>query len=102
VVKPKLTIDTYVTELSGVSLTSEERSWLEKRCPYFTSSYLDFLSSLRLDPTTQVEVTFIPVRDSQSDMGDLELKVKGVWSEVILYEASPSIATLHAYIWSAL
>jgi nicotinate phosphoribosyltransferase len=67
-------------------LTSEERSWLEKKCPYFSSSYLDFLCSLRLDPTTQVEANFVPVEDPSSDLGDLELHIKGFWSEVILYE----------------
>lgn len=71
-------------------MTSEERSWLEKTCPYFTGPYLDFLAALRLDPTNQVEATFVPSPESGDDMGDIEILIKGKWANTILYEVSVS------------
>jgi nicotinate phosphoribosyltransferase len=75
-----------VAELSTLSLTLEERSWLEKTCPFFSRSYLDFLSALRLDPATQVEATFVPSPESGDGMGDIEILIRGKWAETILYE----------------
>lgn len=79
------------SELSNLSLTSEERSWLKKACPFFAQSYLDFLAALRLDPATQVEATFVPSGGSEDEMGDIEILIKGKWAETILYEVSLSV-----------
>ncbi|GAC96049.1 predicted nicotinate phosphoribosyltransferase [Pseudozyma hubeiensis SY62] len=74
----------HVDNLVHLSLTSDERSWLEKTCPYLRPDYLDYLEAFRFQPSTQVQVNFVPTGDGE--WGDLSLKVSGVWSDVIFYE----------------
>lgn len=81
--------------LSTLALTDEERTSLTKACPYFSSTYLDYLASLRLRPKEQVELTFHPVSGSDG-MGEIQCVIKGLWKEVILYEVPiMSICTFH-------
>ncbi|KAL7409003.1 Quinolinate phosphoribosyl transferase [Mrakia frigida] len=82
-----------VQALSQISLTSDELSWLQTTCPYFSSSYLSFLAALRLDPANQVEATFVPQPEFGEEMGDIEIIIKGKWVETILYEV-PLMAIL--------
>lgn len=70
--------------LSLLALTSEEKQWLQKNCPYLKPKYLDFLEHFRFQPREQVQLTFVP--DETGEQGDIELIVQGTWSEVILYE----------------
>lgn len=70
--------------LAELSLTAEEKSWLAKNCPYLRPKYLEFLEKFRFRPAQQVSLRF--ERDSQGNQGDIDLTVKGVWSEVTLYE----------------
>lgn len=70
--------------LSKLRLTSEEKTWLKKVCPYLKDDYLDYLSSYSFRPREQVKIDFIP--DQASEQGDLSISVEGTWSEVILYE----------------
>nr|WP_319495229.1 nicotinate phosphoribosyltransferase [uncultured Desulfobacter sp.] len=66
-----------VAQMAGLHLTREERVWLEKACPYFTQTYLDYLASFRFDPD-QVEI---------SQQGSrLSVRVDGIWSRTILWE----------------
>lgn len=78
------------TDLGTLSLTASERSFLERRCPYFPASYLDYLSSFRFRPETQVRLTFVPSSDPTADdgteWGSFELEVEGKWVDTILYE----------------
>lgn len=82
-------IEAQVHKLSTMTLTTEERIWLEKRCPYFTPTYLDYLSKVHLKPAEQVTLSF---KDVQKDAvtgleyGALDLSIKGIWAETILYE----------------
>jgi nicotinate phosphoribosyltransferase len=39
---------------------------LEEHCPYFHTEYLDFVENLKLDPESQVQVTFKPQADRES------------------------------------
>lgn len=66
-------------------MTEEERFWLEKRCPYLSSDFLDFLERLALRPSEQAITTFVPVQEG-SYLGDIEIGISGKWAEVILYE----------------
>ncbi|CED82607.1 nicotinate phosphoribosyltransferase [Phaffia rhodozyma] len=84
---------TKVQELSKVKLSKDERTWLETKCPYFQATYLDFLQNLRLSPEDQVTAHFVPVSADEVDVGDVEITVKGLWKEVILYEV-PLMALL--------
>ena len=70
--------------LGQLRLTASERSALTEACPYFPPSYLDYLSSIALDPENQVKMTFEPKEGD--DMGLVECLIEGVWRECILYE----------------
>ncbi|WP_320043340.1 nicotinate phosphoribosyltransferase [uncultured Desulfobacter sp.] len=66
-----------VAKMAGLSLTRDERLWLEKACPYFTKAYLDYLAVFRFDPD-QVEISQQGPR--------LSVRVDGIWSRTILWE----------------
>lgn len=76
---------------STLSLTPEERTWLQNTCPYFKPSYLDYLAAYRFKPS-QVQVTFVP-RAPDSNEGRIEIEASGPWAEAILWEV-PLMATL--------
>ena len=79
-------------DLETLSLTPAERAFLERRCPYFPPSYLDYLASFRFRPSTQVRLTFVPLdlegqgEGEGDEYGAFELEVEGTWLETILYE----------------
>ena len=81
-------IQSEVKGLASLSLSAEERMWLEKKCPYFRKEYLDWLSAFRFRPEEQVLLRFSSLRQGSGsdEIGELEIEVKGIWSEVILYE----------------
>lgn len=54
-----------VQALAHLRLTADERRWLERSCPYFKSTYLDFLQGLELKPSKQVEVEFRAMTEEQ-------------------------------------
>jgi nicotinate phosphoribosyltransferase len=74
-----------------LSLTPEERAWLQATCPYFTSAYLDYLAAYRFKPS-QVQVSFVPCT-SDSYEGRIEIEASGSWAETIFWEV-PLMATL--------
>lgn len=67
-------------ELADVRLTHQERDFLRVRCPFLSVKYLDFLASFRFQPATQVSLNF------HQELGAIELSIKGLWVETILYE----------------
>ncbi|WAR63124.1 hypothetical protein PtB15_18B206 [Puccinia triticina] len=94
-------------------LTDDEKEWLSSNCGFFPSTYLDYLKSYRFRPDEQLELQFHPhqtpssaetangnpttngehVEDgppaeeaSDKETGDLEISIKGLWSDTILYE----------------
>lgn len=73
-----------VTEFGGMALTTSERKWLEQTCPFFTTAYLEYLSSFRFK-TEQVSITFVPLSDG-SQYGDVAIEATGPWVETILWE----------------
>lgn len=81
-------IQNEVKGLASLSLSAEERMWLEKNCPYFKKEYLDWLSAFRFAPQEQVLLRFSSLNEGSGndEIGELEIEVKGIWSEVILYE----------------
>lgn len=90
-----------ISKLENVQVTAAEIDWLRKTCKYFPPSYLDFLQTLRLHPTSQVQATFTPVTDDsthdEEEVGDVVLYVSGVWVETILYEIPLLALTSEAY-----
>ncbi|GAA5825903.1 hypothetical protein JCM5353_004547 [Sporobolomyces roseus] len=77
-----------VDNLSTLSLTAEERSWLEKRCPYFPPSYLDYLAKFRFNPQQQLNIEFVSEgkNDRGEEIGNFQIDIEGKWCETILYE----------------
>ncbi|KAL9103468.1 MAG: hypothetical protein Q9163_001496 [Psora crenata] len=88
-----------VFKLGNISLSLEELNYLKTTCTYFNDSYLRFLSSFHFDPSRQVKVSFIPLKDTGSlaDVGDLHLDVGGLWVDTILYEVPLLALTSEAY-----
>ncbi|KAL8934905.1 MAG: hypothetical protein Q9216_005678 [Gyalolechia sp. 2 TL-2023] len=86
-------------QLANVSLTPEELDYLQETCPYFSQTYLQFLTSFRLQPSKQVHATFTPRKDtgSQDDEGDVQLDIEGRWLDTILYEIPLLALTSEAY-----
>jgi nicotinate phosphoribosyltransferase len=85
-------VDVYASpEFSTLSLTHDERTWLENNCPYFKPAYVDYLSAYRFNPS-QVQVSFVP-RAPDSNEGRIEIDVSGLWVETIFWEV-PLMATL--------
>lgn len=77
-----------IIDLSKLKLTPEERKELSKACPYFSESYLDYLSNMQLDPVKQVKLTFISQGSNEKgeEMGEIGCVIEGPWKDTILYE----------------
>ncbi|THC98736.1 hypothetical protein EYZ11_001799 [Aspergillus tanneri] len=88
-----------VSKLANIRVTNEEIAFLKKQCPYFSNTYLDFLTTFKLNPPEQLEIKYTPVDDtgSDDDVGDVEYIVKGLWLETILYEIPLLALTSEAY-----
>jgi len=82
---------TAVSQFTDLSLTPDEREWLQESCPYFTPKYLNFLSAYRFKPE-QVRITFVPV-SADGLFGNVEIEAFGPWVETILWEV-PLMASL--------
>ena len=78
-------------EFATLSLTPEERTWLQTACPYLEPAYLDYLTTYRFKPC-QIQASFVP-RAPASDEGRIEFEASGPWAEAILWEV-PLMATL--------
>lgn len=88
------------TELGNISLLPEELQFLKEHCKYLNSSYLEFLQEFRLHPRDQVAIKFSPVGEdtgSPTDLGDIDIHIKGTWVDTILYEIPILALTSEAY-----
>lgn len=74
-----------------MSLSSDERVWLERTCPFLKQDYLDYLQSYRYKPD-QVTITFEPLPED-ADRGHIGIVMDGLWVETILWEV-PLMACL--------
>ena len=71
------TVEKEINKMEGLALTREEKTWLEKKCPFFMPDYLDFLSNYAYD-SKEVELIQKEHRFS--------VKIKGPWYRIILWE----------------
>lgn len=80
-------------------MSNDEIEYLRKTCTYLSEPYLHYMSSFRLRPQSQVKCKFVPLSDtgSDSDVGDIDLHVEGLWLETILYEIPLLALTSEAY-----
>jgi nicotinate phosphoribosyltransferase len=88
-------LEEQVTKLADITLSKDEHQFLQQTCPYLSQEYLQYLASFRMKPSEHVQLSFEPVDDS--DSGDLNIKVKGLWLETILYEIPLLALTSEAY-----
>jgi nicotinate phosphoribosyltransferase len=89
-----------VLELGNISLADDEYRFLKEHCDYLSDDYLEFLKEFRLRPRDQVKTTFNPVNadtGSGSDIGDVDIQIKGTWADTILYEIPMLALTSEAY-----
>ncbi|KAH9824384.1 Quinolinate phosphoribosyl transferase [Melampsora americana] len=77
-----------INQLENVKLTLEERDYLRRTCPYFKTSYLDYLFQFKFKPKDHIQIRLIHQDKSSEDgsLGELEIKIHGIWLETILYE----------------
>ncbi|KAH9818953.1 putative NAPRTase family protein, partial [Teratosphaeria destructans] len=77
-----------VEKLGDMVITDDELRWLEKTCRYLGTEYLRFLKDFRLHPKDQVQLEFHVEKDGAGDeaLGDLDIKIGGLWVDTILYE----------------
>ncbi|EJU04699.1 nicotinate phosphoribosyltransferase [Dacryopinax primogenitus] len=86
----------HILRLENMHLTPAEHAWLSEACPYFTPSYLSTLLALRLDPSSQVTLTYVP-SDDDPNYGQIELEIRGLWWQTILYEVPIMAVISDAY-----
>lgn len=86
-------------ELGNIALSNDELRFLQESCTYLNQPYLDYLKEFRLNPRDQIEATFTPINDtgSDEDLGEIDIVVKGLWVETILYEIPLLALTSEAY-----
>ncbi|GJD02592.1 nicotinate phosphoribosyltransferase [Colletotrichum higginsianum] len=89
-------------QLGNISLSDEEFRFLKTHCDYLTDDYVRFLKDFRLRPREQAVATFHPVgadtgAESDSDIGELHVEIKGAWLDTILYEIPLLALTSEAY-----
>lgn len=72
-------------------MSPDERSWLERTCPYLKQGYLDYLQSYRFRPE-QVVITFEPL-STDANRGHIGIVADGLWVETIMWEV-PLMACL--------
>ncbi|TDL21416.1 nicotinate phosphoribosyltransferase [Rickenella mellea] len=90
----KTCVDTFRESLphfANMALTSAELSFLQTSCPFFTPSYLSYLSAFRFKPV-QVSVNFIPSKND-AERGRVDIVAAGPWIETIMWEV-PLMACL--------
>lgn len=66
-----------IAKMANLSLTKEEKYFLNRECTYLDPTYLDFLMGYRYDPS---EVGVI------QKAGDLQISIEGYWYRTILWE----------------
>lgn len=86
-------------ELGNIALLPDELRFLQTTCTYLSKPYLEFLEEFRLNPREQVVASFKADKDtgSEDDIGVVDLLVKGLWVETILYEIPLLALTSEAY-----
>jgi nicotinate phosphoribosyltransferase len=88
-------LEEQVRRLENIVLEERELQFLRQHCPYLSEVYLDYLQKLRLRPAEQVVLRFTPIDGSTE--GDLDITIKGLWVETMLYEIPLLALTSEAY-----
>ena len=84
-----------INQLENLRLQDVEMEYLRQRCNHLNNDYLQYLRSFRLRPKEQVKLSATPAVDT--DLVDLDVRVKGLWVEAIMYEIPLLALTSEAY-----
>lgn len=95
-------------KLGNIYVNSEEIAFLRRECPYLDkrggdgkgTAYLEWLSTFRLKPREQVQMTFSPDEGSakgDAQTGIVDVVISGLWVDTILYEIPLLALTSEAY-----
>lgn len=76
-----------IQALEELQVNDDEIQFIKKKLPYLPEKYLDYLSTVRLDPTNEVKLVY------DSDGCNLDVKIRGRWLTTIHYEV-PILALL--------
>jgi len=77
-----------VERLGNITLSTEELEYLKTTCTFLSEAYLLFMKDFKMRPSEEVDMEFHAEQDngSEDDVGDVEMHVKGLWVDTILYE----------------
>ncbi|KAF9178792.1 nicotinate phosphoribosyltransferase, partial [Haplosporangium sp. Z 27] len=83
-----------IQDMEHIRLTNDERVFLESKCPYLTTDYLDWLQNeFRFKPKSQIIISLpdtseisVNLEDAKHLDGKAKIIITGIWHEVILYE----------------
>ena len=80
-------------------MSDDEYNFLKSTCTYLNEPYLRYLQDFRLNPREQIKGTFVADEDTgkDTDIGEFQLEIKGLWVETILYEIPLLALTSEAY-----
>ncbi|KAG0049495.1 nicotinate phosphoribosyltransferase [Gryganskiella cystojenkinii] len=107
-----------IQSFSHLRLTQDERSFLERKCPYLTKDYLDWLQNeFQFEPEQQIKIEWHPSSSPSPPDSDapsttttsgptqpaartrtlVEITITGDWHKVILYEVPILALVSEAY-----
>ncbi|KAJ2667180.1 nicotinate phosphoribosyltransferase [Coemansia sp. RSA 1199] len=72
-------LQTNIARMEHITATNADIEYLRQTCPYLSPEYLEFLTTFRFNPCMDIAC-------SLDKMGALELRIRGKWTQVILYE----------------
>lgn len=84
-------------DLADIYLQPSELETLKRTCPYFSETYLSYLTKYRFRPSEQVSIRLVPEEGGEQDVGQLEVEIRGLWAETILYEVPVMAIISEAY-----
>ena len=87
-------------ELANLAVSPAELAYLRDKCPFLSSTYLDFLQTFRFRPSEHVDLRFDTSetdRNDCPDLGDVRMTVSGLWIDTILYEIPLLALTSEAF-----
>ncbi|KAI9726929.1 MAG: nicotinate phosphoribosyltransferase [Chrysothrix sp. TS-e1954] len=88
-----------IQKLHNITLSEDELQYLRQTCTFLSAPYLHFLQNFRLRPSEHITTTFTPEKDngSDGDLGQVDIEVRGLWVDTILYEIPLLALTSEAY-----
>ncbi|CCF59678.1 hypothetical protein KAFR_0H02690 [Kazachstania africana CBS 2517] len=75
--------------LEDLRFTKEEVDYLQREIPYLPDAYIEWISSddCKLNPSEQIQFGFEPTQsDANEERFNINLLIKGLWKDTILYE----------------